>query len=688
MLLFKFHFPVQGTSLEKQIKEHYDDHGPWGRRTVSGAPDGIRDINDHLIIDYKKDRKVLPLIVDSDMKYIYCTAAISAEVASVEEGMKVLSNSISGCKFESCTEISRETYINLIERAYNDDYLSSSGRTIYDLISIYYSFRRSIFDEPAFVITEDLDTNDKMTYAEAKRRAEDIMASDDFKEELGRIYSKKNLKEYKGHPVHYVISAGDYDAAMDMINILVPALRKNKRLLSGRVTQMRKITHNAYKDEGYERIFESESGAVLVVDFSNEGSYGNMVTGFVDMAQSLAKMVERYGKDTLFIFVDVSGESELSGAAISAIQASADMIHLTEGYGDYDRAVGYLKRIADRTDFSYGDEKELTKYLPEKLSYSVSDIYEAYNTWYSKGLKTHVYKAYAEVDTVKIKVAEKVDRPYEELQKLIGLTDIKRICDEIINSYKIEKMKNLMGIETTPIAKHMLFSGNPGTCKTTVARLIAQILKEEGVLKNGHFVECGRQDLVARYVGWTAKTVEQKFRAARGGVLFIDEAYSLVDHGNKTFGYEAINTIVQLMENYRDEVIVIFAGYNDKMKQFLAENEGLNSRIAFHLNFPDYSTEELAGIMDLMLDEHKLTMDDSARRKCLEIFEEARNYKNFGNGRFVRNVLDKARLNQAARIMASCSEGDLVDKDVLTVITEDDISMPHIAARKNARMGL
>ena len=364
------------------------------------------------------------------------------------------------------------------------------------------------------------------------------------------------------------------------------------------------------------------------------------------------------------------------------------MVHLTEGYGSRDEAAGYLRNIASRAPFNLISDDEVARFLPDdKISFTVTDIYTAYNNWYAKGLKSHVYRAYAEVDTLKILPSKKEDHPYEELQKLIGLEDVKKVCDQILNSYRLEKMKELMGMETPVMSRHMLFSGNPGTCKTTVARLLAQILKEEGILKNGHIVECGRQDLVDMYVGWTAKKVEQKFREARGGILFIDEAYSLVDHYHKSFGTEAINTIVQLMENYRNEVIVIFAGYSDKMKEFLAENEGLNSRIAFHLNFPDYSADELEGIMELMLQKQDLVMDDDAKAKCLDIFREARTYRNFGNGRFVRNLVEQTRLNQAARIM-STMKGDMVDRSVVNTLTADDVTMPYIAARKSSRMGL
>ena len=178
--------------------------------------------------------------------------------------------------------------------------------------------------------------------------------------------------------------------------------------------------------------------------------------------------------------------------------------------------------------------------------------------------------------------------------------NIKALVDQIINTAKIRQSRSKMGLDNYNVSQHMLFTGNPGSAKTTVARLMAEILKQEGVLETGHFVECGRADLVGKYVGWTAQIVQKKFREAVGGILFIDEAYALVDDTN-SFGAEAINTIVQEMENRRDNVIVIFAGYPDKMEHFLSENEGLRSRIAFHLDFPDYNAEEMLQILELMV---------------------------------------------------------------------------------------
>ena len=162
-----------------------------------------------------------------------------------------------------------------------------------------------------------------------------------------------------------------------------------------------------------------------------------------------------------------------------------------------------------------------------------------------------------------------------------------------------KQLRQELNMKGNQIPLHMVFTGNPGTAKTTVARLLAGIMKEEKISTTGAFVECGRSDLVGKYVGWTAKIVKEKFKEASGGILFIDEAYSLLDDSN-SFGAEAINTIVQEMENHRDDVLVIFAGYPDMMNDFIDSNAGLRSRIAFHVDFPDYDVDELNEILCVM----------------------------------------------------------------------------------------
>jgi AAA+ superfamily predicted ATPase len=199
-------------------------------------------------------------------------------------------------------------------------------------------------------------------------------------------------------------------------------------------------------------------------------------------------------------------------------------------------------------------------------------------------------------------------------------------------------------------------------------------MKENGLLSKGDLVEVGRGDLVGKYVGWTAQIVKSKFRAAQGSVLFIDEAYSLVDDKQGMYGDEAINTIVQEMENNREDLAVIFAGYPDKMEDFLRANPGLRSRIAFHVPFADYSPPELYEILELMARKGDMNIAPEAREKLARIFESASRTPEFGNGRFVRNLYEKAKMNQTDRIISM--DYDAVSDDDLKTLTASDFEMP------------
>ncbi len=260
--------------------------------------------------------------------------------------------------------------------------------------------------------------------------------------------------------------------------------------------------------------------------------------------------------------------------------------------------------------------------------------------------------------------------PYKELKEMIGLSEIKNVVDQIIDSGKARKLRSKMGLDTYSNSMHMIFTGNPGSAKTSVARLLAQILKKEGVLESGNYVEVGRADLIARYVGWTAKTVCEKFREANGGILFIDEAYSLVD-GSNSFGDEAINTIVQEMENHREDVIVIFAGYPEKMKEFLDKNEGLRSRIAFQLDFPDYKADEMWQILKLMAEKRGFMLSEDVEPKSMEIFKEACSHEEFGNGRFARNLLEQAEMRQSQRLFRE-NKGKKISKEKIMQLKAED----------------
>lgn len=198
----------------------------------------------------------------------------------------------------------------------------------------------------------------------------------------------------------------------------------------------------------------------------------------------------------------------------------------------------------------------------------------------------------------------------------------------------------------------MVFKGNPGTGKTTVARILGKLFREAGILPKGHLVEVERADLVGEYIGHTAQKSRDQIKKSLGGILFIDEAYSLARGGEKDFGKEAIDTIVKGMEDHKDNLIIILAGYKDEMNKFMQTNPGLRSRFPIHINFPDYSTDELLAIADMMLQQRQYSLSSGAREEMRMIIESMpRLHEHNGNARLVRNLIERAIRVQAVRLM-------------------------------------
>ena len=275
----------------------------------------------------------------------------------------------------------------------------------------------------------------------------------------------------------------------------------------------------------------------------------------------------------------------------------------------------------------------------------------------------------------------------DELQALVGIKNAKDQVKRILAFAKMRKAMEENGEHLEPITLNMEFVGNPGTAKTTVARIVAGLLKEIGIIKTGEFIEEGRADLVAQYVGQTAPMVKNVFQRAKGGVLFIAEAYSLLEEGRGGFGDEAINMIVQEMENNRKDTIVIFAGYPDEMEKFFLRNPGLRSRVPFRVNFEDYNVEEMLDICKLEAFKKGFLTDDMADKKIMEICEKSIENKNNGNGRFCRNLIEMGVLNFAFR-----NYGDLYVNEKIEYILrkEDFIDMNDLDLKSdenNSRIG-
>jgi SpoVK/Ycf46/Vps4 family AAA+-type ATPase len=238
-----------------------------------------------------------------------------------------------------------------------------------------------------------------------------------------------------------------------------------------------------------------------------------------------------------------------------------------------------------------------------------------------------------------------------QLERLVGLVRVKQDVGTLVKLVQMVNRRREAGLSPPPMSRHLVFAGNPGTGKTTVARLYGRLLAALGVLESGHLVEVDRGMLVGEYVGHTAPKTQAAFRRALGGVLFIDEAYALVPEGNSSdFGQEAISTLVKLMEDHREELVVIVAGYPRQMKNFIAANPGLSSRFSRTLTFDDYSSDELVQIVEHQVQEHQYCLADATHAALAGYFDEVARGAGFGNGRFARKVFQQMTERHAARV--------------------------------------
>ncbi|QNI92213.1 RuBisCo activase [Synechococcus sp. BOUM118] len=265
-------------------------------------------------------------------------------------------------------------------------------------------------------------------------------------------------------------------------------------------------------------------------------------------------------------------------------------------------------------------------------------------------------------------VAEVLDQLDREL---IGLTPVKTRIREIAALLLVDQARQQLELASTAPSLHMSFTGNPGTGKTTVAQRMSQILHRLGYLRKGHVVTATRDDLVGQYVGHTAPKTKEMLKRAQGGVLFIDEAYYLYKPDNeRDYGAEAIEILLQEMENRRTEVVVIFAGYKDRMDSFYSSNPGLSSRVAHHLDFPDYSNADLMAIAGLLLNAQQYRFSAEAEQAFAEYITLRRQLPFFANARSIRNAIDRARLRQANRLFARMAEA-LTKDDLITIEAPD-----------------
>jgi len=284
------------------------------------------------------------------------------------------------------------------------------------------------------------------------------------------------------------------------------------------------------------------------------------------------------------------------------------------------------------------------------------------------------------VDLDELYAASNIGEILDQLDReLVGLVPVKSRIREIAALLLIDQARRQLGLSTEAPSLHMSFTGNPGTGKTTVARRMAGILHRLGYIRRDHVVSVTRDDLVGQYIGHTAPKTKEALKKAMGGVLFIDEAYYLYRPENeRDYGQEAIEILLQVMEDHRADLVVILAGYKDRLETFFSSNPGMGSRIAHHVDFPDFRSDELLNIANTMVSGLHYRLSDGARQAMQEYIDLRMDQPRFANARSIRNALDRARLRQANRLFA---QGGVLNADMLQTIEEADIRASRVFAQ-------
>lgn len=505
-------------------------------------------------------------------------------------------------------------------------------------------------------------------------------------DEADRILSQKGSKPFLGHPVHYIIETDDEDIFDQVLTILLSALYK-----TGRLRSRRYWVGEAYgSSAGLDALYPTLVCGTACLDFSwvNDGDgEGDYTDGALNDLHRCAKLLQKHKNEVLTVFRLPKVCNKLKKHLFDATE-NCTFIEIQEVPANSAQARTYLRRKA-REKHIIPDGRLYQEVARDDKGFTAMELNRIFDRWLGKYLKTTAYPQYAEIKSVTVRKAgqKAMGDTYEQLQKMVGLRRVKDVIDEAVGYFKAQKLFADRGMAVDHHSMHMVFTGNPGTAKTTVARLFAKIMRDNGILSGGHLIEVGRADLVGKYVGWTAKLVQETFQKAMGGVLFIDEAYSLVDDRGGLYGDEAINTIVQEMENRREDIVVIFAGYPKEMDKFLTRNPGLSSRIAYHIPFEDYSPEELYEIAELTAEKSGVTLSGDVREKLIPVFRKVVGRADFGNGRYVRNLMEQARRKQSLRLLQEDPD-TLTRAQVATLTAADfDIPEPKPSEREKHKIG-
>lgn len=496
-----------------------------------------------------------------------------------------------------------------------------------------------------------------------------------------KLIETKTNPNVVGNPVHYMIEAKSLNTIRDLTRCMVYTLHQNKRLVQNHLVE---VYFSTRRKPRFLEDFNVENYSIL--DVANQLAQGGALLmaiddeSFAQLAQNqIDEVIEQLAKEmlltrhqTLYMLCTDNIESKVFLQLRDKL-SKFSFVMMKESALTYEFALLQMKKNLEEAHMDPNLAEELLE--KGKELYTPAEIAMSFANWYDDYLRNKVYPQYAHIKPFELAVVEKVQgQAYEQLQALIGLDNVKALVDDFIAAHQASRFYEKQGMTTPAISKHMVFTGSPGTAKTTVARLLGKIMNDNDLLSVGNFVEVTRSDLIERYVGWTARNVKKYFAMAKGGILFIDEAYSLVDGREKSFGDEAIATIVSEMENARDDIMVIFAGYPKEMENFISRNPGLKSRINFTLDFKDYTLQEMVEIAKFMTTSKGFTLSDDALKRITKLTVAAMSKADYGNARFIRNLIDSAIIRHGSRLYKIGF--DKVEKIEITQLTEDDFPVP------------
>lgn len=533
---------------------------------------------------------------------------------------------------------------------------------------------------------------------EKKREIENFLFSTSLDDELARIAASTVHINQAPHPVHYIVKSDDKGVRGQLLTDLVLALYEGERIQTSRVTMftMDKLVQNYQVTPALlENIFRENRGGTLAI-----GMYHFNSRVWEPWFAPLMEMVKKYRHEVLTIFV-TDNEFVLDDQFAKMVGGMLFVPLFQDEVVTKNQAQTYFARQTQKDGYFDFETPDAESLLGEGESFELDDVIASYEKWHDERKQHDNFPQYdvvrsrtiaSDSDAEDSKVSRvksstqiaavepaKVWSPKSalaELDAMVGLTEVKKIIHSAIAVSRLQKTLQERDIKTVSPTMHMVFTGNPGTAKTTVARLFGKIMKEFGILSKGDFYEVSRADLVASFVGQTAPKVQALFKKARGSVLFIDEAYSLVDDRAGSFADEAINMIVQEMENRRNDTVVIFAGYPEPMKDFIERNPGLKSRLAYTVPFSDYNSAELFEIAELEANKRGVHFAPDVREKFVALMEtlQARDRKNFGNGLTVRNLVDDAIRSVAASLDLNTIEK--MSNEALTTLSAANFSLP------------